>query len=1303
MSSLSVPWQHLGSEDFQRLVSELLMGVLGWLDFKPGPLRGPDGGWDGRYWGELPFDVTSDLPVGLWMVDAKHYQPNRKSAYQQLRDELRIARSGKRVGKSPIEKAIAAGADYLLIVTSAELRGDQCAELEMLADETDLKALRVMGRVALDPLVRERPWLLDAYFGVGPSPLVPLDRWNVRIPERSALPFRSRPTVLGSLRAVLAASEDAPSVVVLHGPGGSGKSRFVAELTGHVRREVLALQLGASGDDAATVLRRLSWGGRRGRYAVVIDDADREFDHRVGPVARAIVSLQLDVVLLLTARTGPHENLVYALATRANVDPVAMIALPQLSEDERLGVLRSALAPPIHAIDIERLEEVVRTCGSNLVLLAHAADQLRAGRAPFSFGERSILVREVADKLLGQALDALEGSDGQRVRAFLGILAAIGDVWPEDVPSISEIITDGQSDVAARDVQRWLEVLVRTGVLTRIGQAVTFASDVEGELLLARLATHGTSFLDRLSEEFGARQRFLNNVVMLALWGSSPALLSLPRALLDRHRQTILREGGAWRRAELLESVGPLAQALPNDALDLVDETLEKTKTERPWELEKLSRAVGVVMTHALVAAHAERSTAQRCLELAASPFLANVDKNKDQATGSLRAALNPYPHGVGAPKLIVDALECWLRGRTSYSDRERTVLVALLIQVLSPTVDYFRSSDRRSEVTHYTRPLPATGEWGDLNDRGWNLWRDSILTHADATLRAELLAGMARAGLNTSMVKSDLARRNIERRLELLSQLEETVETERSLEALAAIQKAALWHWLRLEDASPELDGVLSEPARRVLAKIPRSLELNLYGCLWTPLSALDDLERLTAIPAKERRNYGFGDDRHVIATHQRVATAALDRATTPDALASLLSAVAPAGASFSGDVPPVIVLLVRDGYRLVDALMRDPDRRSSLPTAIAAMLERVWVERATDGLALLVERIGDLRRCSPDDAFQAVHAAIVEAHRGRTEEALAVLRQVVGHRDPDTRSKLETAILYAEVLTPEARMELLAELIRGEAGRAVLRSLAWSLEHRTELLGGTDRSPLRASLLSTAEENPQLVDGLFVRLFVWCCQRDTATLLDGVDALIARAGKNASLGFYLAEEVLADLDVDGAGLETWLAAIERRAAAGQLPLQTARELRRSLLSSLPQASDQRLDHLLAAETLDLQACLEVLRARRFPSRFEASAPRWIVLLRRAQREVSGDLQRELVGDFLLACLVQDLSSLDGELPPTLRDRATLFDELEQGLTPGDALPREALRRARSQLDGERTQWLARAAERRAGKRPPH
>ena len=1013
MSILRLDWKQLDPETFQQLVSELFMGILGWVRYKPGPLRGPDGGWDGLFRGVLPFDRVSELPAGLWMVDAKHYNPQRKTAYEQLRDKLRIStvpkgrgKSARPTEKSPIEKAIENRADYLLIVTSAELRADEADKLEALADGTSLKALRIMGRIPLEALVRERPWLLATYFGEGPSPLVPLHAWNPRVPEREALPYRPRTDFIEALTKVLAAPEAGPRAIVLHAPGGAGKSRLIDELDRTVGRQVLALQRGGRGSDAAAALMRMSRDGERGRWVIVVDDADRHFVDCVGPIANLITNERLDVVLLLTARTGPHADLAYRLETEANLEDVTLIPLPELSAEERLDLLRGAVGE--RGYDEEALEQVAKHCGTNLVLLAHAAAQLRCGRAALRFDDGDALVGEIPKRLVAEALAMLRGTPDDIARTLLATLAAVGDLWPEDVDRIAEHVSNRHQDVAPRDVLGWIAALTKKELLVEVGRSLTFRSDVEAELLLSELTKAGTRFFDPLLDAFGHRDRFVDNVVMLGLWGAGEAGMDLCRSLLAL-RRAALASADLWRCAEVLETASPLAQALPHEALDLVAVATSMAEDARPWERDKLAGAAGTVVTHALLAHDADGSVARRCFELAVDPSLRpRQEHHQDRVLGALIGALNPYQWGIEVPARLLTALEDLVRTRAKLTERERKLVVALIGRLVSPTIEYMRSSPSRSEVTHYTRALPATGPWLDLNRRAWELWQHIIVAHPDAGLRAALLEGMDRAGRDSGYVQSDLRKQSIERRLQLLGDLAETVADERNLEALAAIQKAALWHWIRLEEDPPERGGALSEPARHVLERIPRTLELNLYACLWTPNAAIDDVEQLAALPAHERHDYGWFSDEHIVATHRRVADAVLAAASTPGALVHLLGRVGRADVERGGGVPAVIVLLVRDGYRIVDAIMRDPETRRRLPPEIDGMLERVWSELAADGLERLIERIGDLQHCSPDDAQKVAAAAVVEARRGHVEAALDALTAVAAHVDEIGRASL-------------------------------------------------------------------------------------------------------------------------------------------------------------------------------------------------------------------------------------------------------------------------------------------------------
>jgi len=214
---MQLDWQHIGTwQEFQKLTNDLFALECGSPHFIPSsPLIGADGGWDGRYPGEF-LDRG-----GLWSIQAKHTSKSGQEALSWLKGEV----------KEELEKAEGNEVDYLLIATNAELRADYVAALQQL-NTGQVTELIVWHREALRQKIEGQPWIVSRYFGVPQHPaFVPEHEYTeaceASLADDSNIPLVARDDIV---TAIAEDCRQVGTVTVLHGQGGSGKSRILREV-----------------------------------------------------------------------------------------------------------------------------------------------------------------------------------------------------------------------------------------------------------------------------------------------------------------------------------------------------------------------------------------------------------------------------------------------------------------------------------------------------------------------------------------------------------------------------------------------------------------------------------------------------------------------------------------------------------------------------------------------------------------------------------------------------------------------------------------------------------------------------------------------------------------------------------------------------------------------------------------------------------------------------------------------------------------------------------------------------------------
>lgn len=323
------------------------------------------------------------------------------------------------------------------------------------------------------------------------------DRMNPSTVLNDLAPIVGRDVELKRLAVALDRSAPRPTVVLVSGPGGRGKSRLLVEALTTFQHDnpdipVVFLSPGATLD--ATALAELPYGAA----VIVVDDA-HQYLEGVAPLltrARTIAGTQL---ILATRPSGTPAIRTQITIARFSSAEVAHIEVGELTKPAARSLVESltdGLALPWSV-----REHLAEQAVDSPYVAVVAANLIRRGEltAPLSVDA------ELRQQVLARYQElALDGIDDDPARRLLAVYAALGPVDENDEDLRAQIADFCGLGVVP--LLRLLEQLHDRGVLVDRHGGTRVTPDVLADDILEResaVGQHGTDFVRRLWQVFG--------------------------------------------------------------------------------------------------------------------------------------------------------------------------------------------------------------------------------------------------------------------------------------------------------------------------------------------------------------------------------------------------------------------------------------------------------------------------------------------------------------------------------------------------------------------------------------------------------------------------------------------------------------------------------------------------------------------------------------------------------------------------------------------------------------------------------
>ncbi|MGE0684097.1 MAG: hypothetical protein AB7P69_24720, partial [Candidatus Binatia bacterium] len=389
-----------------------------------------------------------------------------------------------------------------------------------------------------------------------------------------------REAVLETIKTQL---QNQTRVIVLHGPGGIGKTRLLLAL-----RDIIldGAQLWYTRTEAESIERDLVRLDHAGRHVIVVDDA-----HRFAPLSHlheVLVNPDFadKVTLVLATRSVFKDSVTYQLGSLPGdrVSAIEIKPLPNVDIDQLLQ------HPPYSLTNETERRAILGVAEGNPLI---------AGIAAHLVQQRISLVGLTRDQVLTRHLDGIvhnlaEAGYDDQYFVYLEILAALETIDLENA-QLNEIV-QRVVGISPSDEQRIVTRLVEAGLVERYWKTVKIASEVLADHILIQYFFNPKSkradYQTQIIEPFFTLkpQEILTNLAEAEIKGESPeAGAMLGEKMRELHQ--IVHNGDNLTRWNVLDSLEKVAYLRPDDLLVMVATIVDgpeqqPTSSPDPWRLE---------------------------------------------------------------------------------------------------------------------------------------------------------------------------------------------------------------------------------------------------------------------------------------------------------------------------------------------------------------------------------------------------------------------------------------------------------------------------------------------------------------------------------------------------------------------------------------------------------------------------------------------------------------------------------------------------------------------------------------------
>jgi hypothetical protein len=844
-------WAKIDSDrTFQRLVNHLFAVECNSPGFIPSsPYIGADGGWDGYYLGEYPPEHEKDK----WSIQAKWTTKSFEIAMPYLKQQV----------KKELQNAKKNQANHLRIATNAELKVNQVLELEGLK-RNEVTTLRVWHREALTLRIERQPFVRYFFFGLPRYPmLVPSNVYFNEI-EHHLLPVsvsKIRKFEDYMHQAEQFIRSKSKSILIVHSPGGYGKSHLLKEISEIVHRVDLQKQcwmIRAGHRKVEDAIQDEIVNERE--YVVILDDADRYLES-VKPLL-SLTKFKGNRFKLILAMRSSGFNHIFNLINELRCEELQEeIKISDWLKDDLVQLLR--IASGLQTVEDEDLI-VSKYC--NPFLIVWIGKRIKQ--------EPTLDITDIKQKFVGdircEAKKCLEGIiDSAMLDEFLTNLASVVPFSKDDRTILNVLREQTKSEMLMEAIDTFRKV----GILRLVGNSVRFNPDMMGDLYLAYRLEDLADLqkLEQLIERWlaiSAEKLFINLEAALRYTNRTHIKTILSKILSSWVVDAERTPGDV--RIERLNLIENMARIIPKECLDLMYAYLDSEAPPsnnvylKAWggcRLQANSDHYGPVLVKMQRIPEVRKELTEIIEQLETKKLMGTYSNYKP---GSLiEALLSPLHNSWKLISATLGILQQWVEQPTNV---RITLASAGLSGVLGASHE--RTTYGFGSVTWQEICIVPSAEANAIRDTALNVLK-SMLRHPslEVKLAAVDVAQQIGRSIMGHVVETDvpLATKVSRERKEIVKELSNLVFPEADFSLLSAIEDAFLKWWAQQKGGADEVEGHLS--------KFPRSPEYLVFRCFVAPEYVVKDFDSLKAQAPEKGRWSWFMD--HVykhndLLTHQ-------------------------------------------------------------------------------------------------------------------------------------------------------------------------------------------------------------------------------------------------------------------------------------------------------------------------------------------------------------------------------------------------------------------------------------------------
>ncbi|MBD2432392.1 MULTISPECIES: ATP-binding protein [Fischerella] len=375
-----------------------------------------------------------------------------------------------------------------------------------------------------------------------------------------------RDGLLAQIQSLLAES---PDVIVLHGPGGIGKTRFLLELPKIIPTGTSVRYVRIRAESIEYDLASLDCNSR---HVIVVDDAHRfGLLHQLGEIL-INPALAGKVTLVLATRSLFKDSVIYKLGYLAGykVNEIEVQPLENIDIDQLLRT------PPYEITHDDTRHILVRIAKGDPLIAGVAARLVQRGESVINLSREQVLTSHCNDIIRDLKGEFKDEFKEQYYIGYLEILAALGtiDLNNQELrEKVQKVVNISQSDE-----DRVISRLVEAGIVERYWKTIKITSEVLADHILLHhfFQTKQADYQKKIIEPFFELKpkEILTTLAEAEVKGEAQAGLLLD-CKLDELRK-ILIQGDYLTRLSVLEWLQDLAYLRSDDALSLVADIVDE-------------------------------------------------------------------------------------------------------------------------------------------------------------------------------------------------------------------------------------------------------------------------------------------------------------------------------------------------------------------------------------------------------------------------------------------------------------------------------------------------------------------------------------------------------------------------------------------------------------------------------------------------------------------------------------------------------------------------------------------------------